>query len=72
MGDEIDDSALDFGCTNEYRRKYLEQRRKGCFFRNLEDTASRDRIRQTAFEMIPEDERDAFYLKDWAKAVESE
>jgi predicted ATPase len=66
MGDEIDDSALDLVLLTS-TGKYLEQAADEgllTFFPQFGGYRfAHSWIRQTAFEMIPEDERDAFYLK---------
>jgi predicted ATPase len=66
MGDEIDDSALDLVVLTS-TGKYLEQAAEEgllTFFPQFGGYRfAHSWIRQTAFEMIPEDERDAFYLK---------
>jgi predicted ATPase len=66
MGDEIDDSALDLVLLTS-TGKYLEQAAEEgllTFFPQYGGYRfAHDWIRQTAFEMIPKDERDAFYLK---------
>jgi predicted ATPase len=66
MGDEIDDSALDLVLLTS-TGKYLEQAAEEgllTFFPQFGGYRfAHSWIRQTAFEMIPEDERDAFYLK---------
>jgi predicted ATPase len=66
MGDEIDDSALDLVLLAS-TGKYLEQAAgEGLltFFPQFGGYRfAHDWIRQTAFEMIPKGERDAYYLK---------
>jgi predicted ATPase len=66
MGDEIDDSALDLVVLTS-TGKYLEQAAEEgllTFFPQFGGYRfAHSWIRQTAFEMIPEDDRDAFYLK---------
>lgn len=66
MGDEIDDSALDLVVLTS-TGKYLEQAAEEGLLNFFPQFGgyrfAHNWIRQTAFEMIPEDERDDFYLK---------